>query len=225
MRRREFLRCAGWRGTRMAALGARAAGRADAGASDISEGVTTPQMGSERTLLFVQRLTRTRLGSRGATRQLRFGGRRDVASAIPRIAAEFVRLKVDVIVTAGRWQPSSKNRQRQSIPIVFAVGERSSWNRSSRKVWRDRGEPSPACLLQFSRHCRQVLEFLRETVPWGLRRWGIMANIDYPGAVLEFGECSRALGPAPRPRNLPVSKSSDRTISHFVFKTLKSPAP
>ena len=52
-------------------------------------------------------------GSRAAPSRSSIAGRRDATSAFAEIAAEFVRLKVDVIVTAGRaaaWRQSRRHR-------------------------------------------------------------------------------------------------------------------
>ena len=110
------------------------------------------------------------------------------------IAAEFVGLKVNVIVTAGtaaviaasgppRSFPSSSERQAIRLP---AGSSRAGAAR------RQRHRP----VKRIGRHCRQATYLLHEAIP-GLRRLGIMANIGDPIGVLEMGkvqEAARTLG-------------------------------
>ena len=60
-------------------------------------------------------------GSRVAPSRSSIAGRRDAASAIAEIAAEFVRLKVDVILTAEPQQSLAAKQATSVIPIVFAT--------------------------------------------------------------------------------------------------------
>ena len=106
------------------------------------------------------------------------------------IAAEFVRLKVDVIVTAGTAQSSRQSRRHRSSRSSLrrrATRSAPAWSR----VWRDRAATSPACRSRQTDLAGKRLELLREVVP-GLRRLAIMANVGNPGAVLEMGEVQAA---------------------------------
>ena len=91
---------------------------------------------------FCAAAARTRL-DRGSHRRDRVslgGGARE---RFAEIAAEFVRLKVDVIVTREPARLAAK-QATSVIPIVFARGATRSapaWSR----VWRDRAATSPAC--------------------------------------------------------------------------------
>jgi putative tryptophan/tyrosine transport system substrate-binding protein len=58
------------------------------------------------------------------------------------IATEFVRLKLDVIVTTGPAVPAAK-RATSVIPIVFALSG-TRWAPASSRVWHARGATSPA---------------------------------------------------------------------------------
>ena len=110
------------------------------------------------------------------------------------IAAEFVRRKVDVIVTAGGAVLAAK-RATSVIPIVFAVANDPVGSGLVASLARPGGNIT-GLSLQFTDLAGKRIEYLRETVP-GLRRLAIMANVAYPGAVLEAREVeamARALG-------------------------------
>ena len=83
-------------------------------------------------------------GSRAAPSRSSIAGRRDAASAIAEIAAEFVRLKVDVIVTAGSRSPRGKAGDI-GHPDRLRGGERTRSAAAWSRVWRDRAATSPAC--------------------------------------------------------------------------------
>ena len=61
------------------------------------------------------------VGSRVALSRSSIARRRAAESAPPRIAAEFVRLKVDVIVTDGAAFIIAAKQATSVIPIVFAA--------------------------------------------------------------------------------------------------------
>jgi putative ABC transport system substrate-binding protein len=105
------------------------------------------------------------------------------------IAAEFVQLKVDVIVTSGGAVLAAK-QATSVIPIVFALsndpvgsGLVASLARPSGNVTGLSGESADTA--------GKRLELLREVVP-NLHRVAILANAGYPGAVLEMGEVQAA---------------------------------
>jgi putative ABC transport system substrate-binding protein len=101
------------------------------------------------------------------------------------ISAEFVRLKVDVIVTAGA--PALAARQVTSlIPIVFAIASDPLGSGLVTNLARPDGNAT-GLSLQFSDLSSKRLELLREIVP-GLSRLAIMGNANYPAALLEMGE-------------------------------------
>jgi len=110
------------------------------------------------------------------------------------IAAEFVRLKVDVIVTAGSALVAA-TQVTSVIPIVFAVAVDPLRTGVVASLERPGGNAT-GLSLQAPDLARKRLELLREVVP-GLRRLAIMANVAAPGAVLEMGEVqavARTLG-------------------------------
>src|SRR5499426_4163240 len=107
------------------------------------------------------------------------------------IAAEFVRLKVDVIVTAG--PPVFAAKQATSvIPIVFATVADPLDSGLVASLARPGGNVTGLSLTSPELASKR-LELLREVIP-GLRRLAIIANADYPPAVRELGEAARPLG-------------------------------
>jgi putative ABC transport system substrate-binding protein len=111
------------------------------------------------------------------------------------VAAEFVRLNVDVIVTSGT-PPTLAAKQATSImPIVFATAGDPVGNALVASLSRPGGNAT-GLSIQGTDLAGKRLEMLREAVP-DLRRLVIMANVDAPGAVLEMREAqpmARALG-------------------------------
>jgi putative tryptophan/tyrosine transport system substrate-binding protein len=98
-------------------------------------GSSTLSAMSQWTASFVQRLRE--LGwveGRNVAIEYRWAEGR--AERAAEIAAEFVRLKVDVIVTYGTPPTLAAKQATSAIPIVFAL----AWSR----VWRDRAATSPA---------------------------------------------------------------------------------
>ena len=101
------------------------------------------------------------------------------------IAAEFVRLKVDVIVTTGPAVPAAK-QATSVIPIVFALAGDPVGTGLVASLARPGGNVTGLSIQQTDIAGKR-LEILREVVP-GLRRLAIMVNIGFPDAVLEMSE-------------------------------------
>jgi putative tryptophan/tyrosine transport system substrate-binding protein len=111
------------------------------------------------------------------------------------IAAEFVRLKVDVIVTYATSPVLAAKQATSVIPIVFAAATDAVGAGLVSNLARPGGNVTGLSLQQTDVAGKR-LELLREMVP-GLHRLAIMANVGTPGAVLEMGEvqaAARALG-------------------------------
>ena len=98
------------------------------------------------------------------------------------IATEFVRLKVDAIVTTGAAVPVLK-RATSVIPIVFAIANDPVESGLVTSLVRPGGNVT-GLSLQATDLAGKRLEFLRNIAP-GLRRLAIMFNVDYPGPLLE----------------------------------------
>ena len=146
--------------------------------------VTTPSDARQRTTAFVRRLHE--LGwTEGRTIAIEYRWAEGRDERYTEIAAEFVRLKVDVIVTAGGAVLAAK-QTTSVIPIVFAVANDPVGAGLVASLARPGGNVT-GLSLQFTDVAGKRLELLREVVP-GLRRLAIMANVSYPGAVLEAGE-------------------------------------
>jgi putative tryptophan/tyrosine transport system substrate-binding protein len=99
------------------------------------------------------------------------------------IAAEFVRLKVDVIVTLGSAVPALK-RVTSDIPIVFALSTDPVGGGLVASLGRPGGNVT-GLSNQAADVASKRFEFLREVVP-DLRRLAIMLNVGFPQAVLEM---------------------------------------
>jgi ABC-type uncharacterized transport system substrate-binding protein len=105
------------------------------------------------------------------------------------IAAEFVRLKVDVIVSSGTAVVAAK-QVTSVIPIVFAVATDPLGSGLVANLARPDGNVT-GLSSQTSDLFGKRLETLREAVP-GLRRLAIMGNVGYPGTVQELNEVQAA---------------------------------
>jgi putative ABC transport system substrate-binding protein len=101
------------------------------------------------------------------------------------IAAEFVQLKVDVIVTAGVAVPALR-RATSVIPIVIALGSDPVGSGQVASLAKPGGNVT-GLSLQYTELAGKRLELLREIMP-GLRRLGVLANAGYADALLEMRE-------------------------------------
>jgi putative ABC transport system substrate-binding protein len=107
-------------------------------------------------------------------------GRRD---RFAEIAAEFVRRKVDVIVTAGSAVAAAK-QATSVIPIVFAIATDPVGGGLVESLSRPGGNVT-GLSNQSADSAGKRLELLREVVP-NLRHLAIIANVGYPESVLEM---------------------------------------
>ena len=105
------------------------------------------------------------------------------------IAAEFVRLKVDVIVTVGSAVPIVR-QATASIPIVFAVAIDPVGSGLVASLSHPGGNVT-GLSIQANELAGKRLEFARELVP-GLHRLAIMFNVGNAQPVLEMGETQAA---------------------------------
>jgi putative tryptophan/tyrosine transport system substrate-binding protein len=105
------------------------------------------------------------------------------------IAAEFVRIKVDVIVTGGNAAVAAK-RASSAVPIVFAVVDDPVGSGLVTSLARPGGNVT-GLSMQSTDLAGKRLALLREVVP-GLRRLAIMADVDFPAAAQEMDEIQAA---------------------------------
>ena len=107
------------------------------------------------------------------------------------IAAEFVRLKVDVIITVGSAVPTVK-QATTVIPIVFAVAIDPVGSGLVASLAKPGGNVT-GLSLQAANLAGKRIELLREVVPQ-LRRLAIIFNVSNAQPVLEMGETEAAAG-------------------------------
>jgi ABC-type uncharacterized transport system substrate-binding protein len=108
------------------------------------------------------------------------------------IATEFVRLKVDVIVTAGPPVFAAK-RATSVIPIVFATVADPLGSGLVASLSQPGGNVTGLSLTS-PELAGKRLELMREVIP-NLRRLAIMANAAYPAAMRELNEVETAAQP------------------------------
>jgi putative ABC transport system substrate-binding protein len=106
------------------------------------------------------------------------------------IAAEFVRRKVDIIVTHSAAPVVAAKQATSTIPIVFAVAADPLGTGLITSLARPGGNVT-GLSFQATDLAAKRLELLREVVP-GLRRLAILANVSNPGVILEMNEVQAA---------------------------------
>jgi ABC-type uncharacterized transport system substrate-binding protein len=143
---------------------------------------------------FVQRLQELGwIEGRTIAIEYRWAEGRDERAA--EIAAEFVRLKVDVIVAGGTAPALAAKQATSVIPIVFPFAPDPLGSGLVASLSRPGGNVTGLSYQQTDTVGKR-LELLRELVP-GLGRLAILANVNAPAAVLEMGEVqatARTLG-------------------------------
>jgi ABC-type uncharacterized transport system substrate-binding protein len=148
-------------------------------------GANTPSTEGQRAAAFVKRLQELGwIEGRTIAIEVRWAEGRNARFA--EIAAEFVRLKVDVIVTAGTAAVVAAKRETSLIPIVFAVAGDPVGTGLVASLARPGGNVT-GLSLQTTDLVGKRLELLREVVP-RLSRLAIMGNVSTPLAVLEMRE-------------------------------------
>jgi ABC-type uncharacterized transport system substrate-binding protein len=156
-------------------------------------GPPTPAAASSWLTAFVQRLRELQwIEGRNVAIDHRWGEGSNERMA--EIAAEFARLKVDVIFTHGTGAYAAK-QATSTIPIVFALATDPVGTGLVASLARPGGNVT-GLSIQGTEVASKRFELLRELVP-GLRRLAMMANAGGPGAVLEMRaveEMSRQAG-------------------------------
>src|SRR6516162_7680463 len=111
------------------------------------------------------------------------------------IAAEFIRFKVDVILTYATPSSMAAKKATSVIPIVFAAAGDPVGTGLVASLARPGGNITGLSIQQTDVASKR-LEMLREVLP-GLRTLAILADIGSPNSVLEMGEAqttARTLG-------------------------------
>jgi putative ABC transport system substrate-binding protein len=157
-------------------------------------GESTSLAQSERTTAFVQRLRE--LGwIEGRTVAIEYRWAEGRSERFAEIATEFVRLKVDIIVTSSTPAVIASKQATTVIPIVFAIAADPIGTGLVASLARPGGNVT-GLSIQSTDIAAKRLALLREIVP-GLRRLAIMTNLGNPASALETGEvqtAARALG-------------------------------
>jgi putative tryptophan/tyrosine transport system substrate-binding protein len=157
-------------------------------------GATSPSVERPRVAAFVKRLGE--LGwimDRSVMIELRWAEGR--AERAHQIAAEFVQLKVDVIVTAGSVDVLAAKQATTSIPIVFAAAGDPVGSGLVESLARPGGNVT-GLSLQITDTAGKRLSLLREIVP-GLHRLAILGNVTARSVMVEISEvqvAARTLG-------------------------------
>jgi len=105
------------------------------------------------------------------------------------IAAEFVRLKVDVILTVGSAMAATQ-QATSTIPIVFAIAVDPVGSGMVTSLARPGGNAT-GISVQSTELAGKRLEILHEALP-NLRRLAIIGDVGYAGSLLEISEVQAA---------------------------------
>ena len=176
----------------------------------------TPSSYGQWVAAFVQRLRE--LGwIEGRTVAIEFRWAEGSNHRLANIAAEFVRLKVDVIVTLAAEPVLAAKQATSAIPIVFAAAADPVGTGLVASLARPGGNVT-GLSVQYADLAGKRLELLREVVP-SLRRLVIMANAAALGAVLEMREVQAAA----RTLGFEVATSEIRRVEDIppAFEALK----
>jgi putative ABC transport system substrate-binding protein len=188
LRRREFITLLG--GTAAWPLAARAQQPAKLPTIGFL-GSATASIWSPWTAVFVQRARELGwIEGRTVAIEYRWGEGR--AERCAEIAAEFVRLKVDIIVTSGTPPVLAAKQATGVIPIVVAGVGDPVGNNLVASLARPGGNVTGLSIQQTDTAGKRI-ELFREVVP-GLRRLAILANVGSSNAVVDMGEVQAIAG-------------------------------
>ncbi len=154
-------------------------------------GANTPASQSQWTAAFVQRL-RDLGWIEGRTVAIEYRWAEGRSERLAEIAAEFVRLKVDIVVTWGTIPALAIKEATSVIPIVFAAAGDPAGTGLVASLARPGGNVTGLSNQQGDLGGKR-LELLREVVP-DLRRLAIMLNVDAPASVLDMKEVHTKAG-------------------------------
>ena len=180
---------------------------------------TNPLMPSRSTGAFLQRLRELGwIEGQTITIESRWAAGRP--KQLDEIAAEFVRLKVDLIVTSSTNDSIVMKQVAPQIPMVFAVSGDPVAAGLVASLARPGGDVT-GLSLQSPDSAGKRVQLLREIVP-GLHRLAILANPSSPNFMLEVSEAQAAA----RTFGLDVSTSEIRQTAdvNSAFELLKSRA-
>jgi len=172
-------------------------------------GASTASFERASTDAFVQRLRELGwIENRTVAIEYRWAEGRDERFA--QIAAEFVRLKVDVILTYGTPSSLAVKKATAVIPIVFAAAGDPVGTGLVASLARPGGNITGLSIQQTDLASKR-LEMLREVLP-GLRTVAILVHVGSPNSVLEMGEAQAAA----RTLGLAVVASADERTARVT---------
>ena len=186
MRRRQFIAFVGG-----AAVAWPLAARAQQSALPLIGylGSTTPSLDRPRLAAFLKRLGE--LGwVRDRTVRIELRWAEGHAERAREVAAEFVRLKVDVIVTAGTFDVLAAKQATTSIPIVFAAAGDPVAAGLVASLARPGGNVT-GLSLEVIGSASKRLALLHDLIPT-VRRLAIIGNVTNRAVVNEIGEAQAA---------------------------------
>jgi ABC transporter substrate binding protein len=168
-------------------------------------------------------------GRIGVTVAIEYRWNEGQAERIAEIAAEFIRLKVDVIVTNAIAVPALK-QATTVIPIVFAIAPDPVGGGLVASLARPGGNVTGQS-IQATDLAGKRLELLREIVPH-LRRMAIVFNADFSQTVAEADfvkTTARTLGLEVAPLEIrraddiaPLSRRSTLRLTRFISSQMRS---
>src|SRR5262245_3363472 len=182
-------------------------------------GASTASTGNPWAAAFVQRLRELGwIEGRTVAIEYRWADGRN--ERVPELAADFVRLKVDVIITYANTSAAAIKRTVTTIPIVFAAAGDPVGTGLVASLARPGGNVTGLSLQQ-PELAGKRLEILRDLFA-NLRTLAILGNAASPNAVLEMGEADAAA----RRLGLAVVRIEVRKAEDFaaVVATLKNRA-
>ena len=154
-------------------------------------GATSPSVDRPRVAAFVKRLRELGWVMDSSVRiELRWAEGR--AERAREIAAEFVQLKVDVIMTAGSVDVLAAKQATTSIPIVFAAAGDPVGSGLVESLSRPGGNVTGLSLQQPDTASKR-LSLLQKIVP-GLHRLGILGNVIARSVTVEISEVQMVAG-------------------------------
>jgi putative tryptophan/tyrosine transport system substrate-binding protein len=152
-------------------------------------GAATPLVESQRVAAFVQRLHLLGwIENRNVAIEYRWAEGR--TERFTELAAEFARLKVDLIVASTTPAVIAAKQATSVIPIVITTANDPVGTGLVASLARPGGNVT-GLSNQLADTAAKRLELLREAVP-GLRRLAILGNVGNPGAMLDTREAHAA---------------------------------
>jgi putative ABC transport system substrate-binding protein len=153
--------------------------------------LATPYIESKWVVAFVRRLRELGwIEGRTVAIEYRWGEGR--AERFAEIAAEFVRIKVDIIVTTGTPTVVAAKQATGVIPIVTAAAGDPVDTNLVASLARPGGNVTGLSVQQTDTAGKRI-ELLREVIP-GLHRLAILANVGSSNAVVDMGEVQAIAG-------------------------------